>query len=390
MNRLWELDALRGLMLVLMTLTHLPTRFSDPAGQPFGWVSAAEGFVFLSAFMVGRIYSDIALKKGVGAMWRAFEARALTIYACQVALLALLFTVIAAIGITGDQPAIKGLVSFFIDAPGLALPASLLLLYNPPLLDILPMYVLFMLVSPWVMLHGLRRGWLGLMAASTLLWLGAQFGLESAAYRWVVDATGLKVPFSQTGAFDMVAWQFLWMIGLALGAGGMAAGHEPEGRPLFPRWWVAAAVAVAVTCLAWRHWRGQAPFEHWQHLNVWFDKWELGPLRLINFFAIVTLALHYGPRISPRLPRLQWLETMGSASLPVFCAHLVVVLLALAVFGPPTPERPLWLDVALLAGTFAVLYTVAEVSRASSAGAAKIAARRDKARGAVAVSEAAR
>jgi uncharacterized membrane protein len=41
MNRLWELDALRGLMLVLMTLTHLPTRFSDPAGQPFGWVSAA-------------------------------------------------------------------------------------------------------------------------------------------------------------------------------------------------------------------------------------------------------------------------------------------------------------------------------------------------------------
>ena len=54
-------------MLVLMTLTHLPTRFSDPAGQPFGWVSAAEGFVFLSAFMVGRIYSDIALKKGIGA-----------------------------------------------------------------------------------------------------------------------------------------------------------------------------------------------------------------------------------------------------------------------------------------------------------------------------------
>lgn len=49
MTRRWELDALRGLMLVLMTLTHLPTRLSSPLGQPFGFVSAAEGFVLLSA-----------------------------------------------------------------------------------------------------------------------------------------------------------------------------------------------------------------------------------------------------------------------------------------------------------------------------------------------------
>jgi hypothetical protein len=55
-----EIDALRGLMLVLMTLTHLPTRFSDPLGQPFGFVSAAEGFVFLSAFMAGYIFAGRA------------------------------------------------------------------------------------------------------------------------------------------------------------------------------------------------------------------------------------------------------------------------------------------------------------------------------------------
>ena len=56
-KRLWELDALRGLMLVLMTLTHLPTRLTTPTGQPFGYVSAAEGFVLLSAFMAGMVYS---------------------------------------------------------------------------------------------------------------------------------------------------------------------------------------------------------------------------------------------------------------------------------------------------------------------------------------------
>ena len=56
MQRQAELDWLRGLMLVLMTLTHVPTWFGAHLGQPFGFVSAAEGFVFLSAFLVGCVY----------------------------------------------------------------------------------------------------------------------------------------------------------------------------------------------------------------------------------------------------------------------------------------------------------------------------------------------
>jgi hypothetical protein len=176
------------------------------------------------------------------------------------------------------------------------------------------------------------------------------------------------VPFDQTGAFDLPAWQFLWMLGLALGAGGIASGREQVGRPRFPRWWLRTALGVALIGLGWRHWRGQAPFEHWQHLNVLLDKWHLGPLRLINFFALLTLALHYGPAIVARLPRMRFLEVLGAASLPVFCAHLVVVLLSLAVLGPPAPERPAWMDAALLAGTFAVLYAVATVAQLGTDG----------------------
>jgi hypothetical protein len=44
-----------------------------------------------------------------------------------------------------------------------------------------------------------------------------------------------------------------------------------------------------------------------------------------------------------------------------FCAHLVIVLLAIAVAGDPKSEIPLWVDVALIAGSFALLYTVARV-----------------------------
>ena len=56
LDRRPELDALRGVFLVWMTLTHLPTRFSDFVNSPIGFVSSAEGFVFISALLIGRLY----------------------------------------------------------------------------------------------------------------------------------------------------------------------------------------------------------------------------------------------------------------------------------------------------------------------------------------------
>src|SRR5882672_3570115 len=91
MERQTELDWLRGLMLVLMTVTHLPTWFSAHLGQPFGFVSAAEGFVFLSAYLVGSVYWQKARKRGVAAMRHALWLRALKVYGAHVALLLFLF-----------------------------------------------------------------------------------------------------------------------------------------------------------------------------------------------------------------------------------------------------------------------------------------------------------
>lgn len=56
MKRRIEIDAARGAMLVWMTLTHLPTLLTPWVNQPFGYISASEGFIFLSALFTGRIY----------------------------------------------------------------------------------------------------------------------------------------------------------------------------------------------------------------------------------------------------------------------------------------------------------------------------------------------
>jgi hypothetical protein len=75
-GRAWEIDALRGLMLVLMTATHLPTRFASALGQPFGYVSAAR-FVLLSGFMAGRVYMQQHQRDGEIEMRAAFLKRPL-------------------------------------------------------------------------------------------------------------------------------------------------------------------------------------------------------------------------------------------------------------------------------------------------------------------------
>ncbi|HEX2539575.1 MAG TPA: OpgC domain-containing protein [Caldimonas sp.] len=370
-GRLWQIDALRGVMLVLMTITHVPTRFVSPLGQPFGYVSAAEGFVLLSAFMAGWIYTEKQLKSGFEGMRTAFLKRVLKIYLSQAALLFFLFFAVAMIGLVVQQEAVTNLVSFFLQQPIAAFVGALLLVYNPPLLDILPMYILFMLASPLALVQGAKHGWLGLLVGSGAIWLATQFGLSRALYDTVVHLTGLPIPLAETGAFHILAWQMIWMLGLWMGACYANGTHVTS----FPRWLVASAAAVALTGLVWRHAVGQAPFLGDVALNMLFDKWQLGPLRVINLLALVALVLHFGPWLKTHLPRLRVLETLGAASLPVFCAHLVLALLALTAFGVPKPERPWAIDVAILATCFVVLYLVALVSERIDRHAAEVRAR---------------
>ena len=360
MTRRWEFDALRGLMLVLMTLTHLPTRFSYPLGHPLGFVSAAEGFVLLSGFMAGMVYAKRGLRQGLPSMCEALWRRALVIYFCQAALLFFLFTVIAWLGHRVHQPDVQNLMGFYEEQPRTAVLSALALIYQPALLDILPMYVLFMLASPWLLARGLQRGWGAILAVSVSLWLGSQFGLTEAAYEVLVRLTGVTVPYRQTGSFVTLAWQFLWVLGLYIGASHATGG---TGSWRFPPWMVRAALAIALTCLLWRHAVGHDPFPGNASMNAMFDKWHLGPLRLIDLFALMVLALHFGPRWRAAIPRPRVLETLGGASLSVFCAHLVIVLLVLTFFGGNPHLRPAWLDVVMVLGSLAALYVVARLAQ---------------------------
>jgi hypothetical protein len=342
-------------MLVLIAVTHVPTRYSHWLTQPFGYVSAAEGFVFLSAFLVGAVYTRRAIEHGTPAMRSALWRRAGQVWLCQAGMLLFLFTVIANVGLRTDRQAIKNLISFYLEQPIDALWTGLALIYNPPLLDILPMYVLFMFASPLALTIGLKpRGWYVVLGGSLSLWLLAQYGLTQALYNTLVKAIDLKVPLHQTGAFDLVAWQFIWILGMWMGSRREAV---PPWRD-FSRWIVAPCLIVGIGCMVWRHAVGLAPFGHDSELNQLFSKWELAPLRLLNFFALLVIVIRFGPWLAARA-RFRWLETLGKASLPVFCAQVVAVLVVLSAVGDKQGELPLWADTVLLATVLVGLYGVA-------------------------------
>ena len=320
-----ELDALRGLFLVWMTLTHLPTRFSDFVNQPIGFISSAEGFVFISALLVGRLYIREFVQDPANVRARLWK-RSFKIYGYHIAMLAFAFTVVAAYAQHTHKAALINLLDFYLARPKAAIVGSLLLIYCPPLLDILPMYVAFLFLTPMVLSAALRFGWRFILATSALLWILAQFGLRDIVHNWVVHLTHLRIPLQETGAFNLFAWQGVWAVGLWIGA---RTATTPEPFPQVPRWLAAGSAAVCLFFICIRYgWLG--PHLSAQALALPLDKWQIGPLRVVNLIAL-SVFFFWLRKYVVRIVALEPFPTLGKASLRVFCAHLFFVVVGLAL-----------------------------------------------------------
>lgn len=348
-----ELDALRGLFLVWMTLTHLPTRFSDFVNQPIGFISSAEGFVFMSALLVGRIYLRGMLENKAHTQRKLWK-RSLKIYGYHMLLLVLAFSVAATYAAHTHRTALTNLFNFYLAHPGTAILGSVLLLYCPPLLDILPMYVIFLVLTPIVLSASIRFGWKKILAASFTVWLLAQFGLRDLVHNGIVSLTHLHIPLQETGAFNLFAWQAIWIVGLWLGAE-MAHGTTPYKSVRGPV--IAVCGAMCLFFIGVRHdWLG--PHLTQQALGMQLDKWSIGPLRVVNLvcFSVVIYWLRtYVVRAVSHEPLL----TLGKASLQVFCAHLFFVFVGLALLYGEVAQLHGWTAVILLSVTFISLMIVA-------------------------------
>jgi len=304
-------DTLRGLFLVLMTINHLPTEMRVATDQPLGLFTAAEGFVFLSGLLAGWVYTRRYRSLGREGLWQATTERAKSIYRWHIgALLAAFVLVQLTEHLLGYcSPNVPKL---FFEHPLEALGLGLSLLYQPGLLDLLPMYCGFVLLLPLVIRsleNGRRNLVLGLSAA---LWLGVQ---------WAPPIDGAPLYPINTGSFNLLAWQFLFVAGVAVGHA-RVSGFAQLARP--SRWVLAGAAAVAVYGLGVRH-------LHWGSLwpqatfGMFLNKPALGLLRLADFGSVAYLVAIFGSKF-PALLTSRALSLLGRHSLAVVAVQSVAIM----------------------------------------------------------------
>jgi hypothetical protein len=359
-GRRLELDALRGLMLVWITLSHLPTAASTYVNQPFGFVSAAEGFIFLSALFTGRIYYRMAQHDGYRPMAYKLCSRTLRLYGYHALLLAFAFLVAVPIASRGNRPGLHNLLDFYFNAGARqSITEAALLIYRPPLLDILPMYIIFLVFTGAALLLTRRMSWKPILLAALVVWMFAQFGFRQSEHAFMSRIVPTRIPLNEMGSFDLWAWQLLWIGGIWFGV------RWGQGDLPIEKWARRAAIpALLIACPLFVLRRA---LEHGMELGTYeflFDKWHLGPLRLLNFAAVAVLLIMAQSILKPLAIRP--LVLLGQSSLQVFCVHLLFCFAGLTLLGNASMLSG-WRQFGLLAATFTAMLLTAKLFSKSEA-----------------------
>jgi hypothetical protein len=328
MKRFTEFDVLRGILLLMMVVDHSPSSLRLFTDQPLGFFSTAECFVFVSAFLAGMIFRKRAEKLGFEAARSSSIRRAGRIY--QAHLVTVGFAFVLGSLFLSELPGIRNLLNHYLTNPWAAIGGSLALLFRPPLMDILPMYILFSLLTPLVFWIAERSGWRSVFLFSLSTWLIAQAHVRDLLLYTVKDS-----PFIELGPFDLLAWQVLWVSGLFIGQ------RFQENKAFLPR---SRAVRLpflilAIAFLVWR-WHSIA-FGPDPITGTWLtDKWHLGPLRLISFFVAASVTATFLRYLAGWEVPLRPLQLIGRHMLPVFCSQicLSVLLIGLTDTGRLTAE----------------------------------------------------
>jgi hypothetical protein len=309
-QRFIEFDILRGILLLLMSVDHSPSSLRRFTDQPFGFFSTAECFVFVSAFLAGMVFRKRAEKLGFAAARSASIHRAGRIYLAH--LVTLSFAFVLGSFFLSELPGIRNMLDRYLMDPWAAIGGSLALLFRPPLMDILPMYVLFSFLTPAAFGAARRWGWGTVLFFSFSVWIIAQTGVREL----LVNASK-DLPFVQLGPFDLLAWQFLWVAGLFIGQ------RFLEDKTLLPMPHLLRPLLIFAT-IAFLLWRwisitgGSNPLtQGWL-----FDKWHLGPLRLINFALAASLAATFLRYLNRWEAPLRPFLLIGRHMLPVFCSQI--------------------------------------------------------------------
>jgi len=324
-----RLDLLRGFCLFVMAIDHIGVFGPDSwlyvlTGKGEFFISAAEGFVFISGLVMGIVYCKVIAKEGLGKATAKIFSRVVKIYWLTVGL-TLFFTALATytdlkLWAERDWITIKDPIELVI--------ASLTLHNAYHGSSIMVMYVLFLGLAPLVF-YMLSQGkvWM-VVGISWLIWLGNLYYPDQ-----------FSIPFQSN--FPFAAWQTLFVTGLVIGYY-----REQLANLLKPGWrlvYCAVVSSVAVLFLALfiidKTGTAQQTFlNEVDYKPLLADMSDKGKLPLPRIFGVFLYFQAFYLLVTwlwlPLQKAIGWfLIPIGEAGLYVFSLHLVLIVLIYNIPG---------------------------------------------------------
>ncbi len=308
-----RLDLFRGIALWLIFLDHIPENVVNWFTiRNYGFSDATEIFIFISGYTAAFVYGRAMRERGYLIASARILRRAWQIYVAHIFLFTIFMAEIAYVAATFDNPLYAEEMNIldFLKQPDVTIFQALLLKFKPVNMDVLPLYIVLLLLFP--------------PALAMLMWQPA-FALAASVLLYVLTWNfDWNLPAYPNGVwfFNPFAWQLLFVFGAWCALGG--------AKRLAPVLHSRAILAVAIAYLAFAFVIALTWYieplgrlvPNW--LSEWMypiDKTNLDVLRFAHFLALAAVTVRFVPRDWPGLkwPILQPAIRCGQHSLEIFC-----------------------------------------------------------------------
>src|SRR5271170_459486 len=308
-----RLDLFRGIALWLIFLDHIPENIMNWFTiRNYGFSDATEIFIFISGYTAAFVYGRAMNERGIIIASARVLRRVWQIYVAHIFLFTIFMAEIAYVAATFDNPLYAEEMNIldFLKQPDVTIFQALLLKFKPVNMDVLPLYIVLLLLFPpmlWVLLR--QPGFA--LAGSALVYVLAW------NFDWNLPAYPNGVWF-----FNPFAWQLLFVFGAWCALGGaQRLSSVLRSRLVLALAFAYLLFAFAIT-LTWYIEPLGRFVPNW--LSEWMypiDKTNLDVLRFAHFLALAAVTVRFVPRTWPGLksPFLQPAIRCGQHSLEIFC-----------------------------------------------------------------------
>jgi hypothetical protein len=350
-----RLDLFRGIALWLIFLDHIPSNLvSWITIRNYGFSDATEIFIFISGYTAAFVYGKVMLERGFVISSARILRRAWQIYVAHIFLFAIYMAEISYVARSFDNPLFAEEMNIldFLKQPDVTIIQALLLKFKPVNMDVLPLYIVLLLMFPPIL-------WLLRRAPTVAL-------VASAGVYAIVWKFGLNLPAYPEGVwfFNPFAWQLLFVFGAWCALGGA----ERLTVLLNSRVTLALAIVYLLVAfyvaLSWH-----LPVVHplvpsWLEEVIYpIDKTNLDVLRFAHFLALATVTVWFIPRTWPPLNSRALYPAIlcGQHSLEIFC--LGVFLAFAGHFAMVEISGALWMQVVIsVAGVLTMIAAAALIA----------------------------